>query len=178
MSSSPISIISVKQAASQNKHKGLLTYNNHALPCLLGANGISTLKQEGDLRTPVGTFRLLYGFYRKDRTGLIRSELPLIEIKENMGWCDYPSNANYNRPVKLPFNASHEKLYRSDELYDICLVMDHNYSSRIRNRGSAVFFHLESLKRGPTHGCIAITRDKMLKILPRLTSSTLIQIKN
>ncbi len=33
---------------------------------------------------------------------------------------------NYNRPVKIPYGASHETMRRADRLYDYCLVLDWN----------------------------------------------------
>ncbi len=68
----------------------------------------------------------------------------------DLGWCDAPQSACYNRPVRLSFRASHEKMLRSDRLYDICLVLDWNFTRRARNRGSAIFMHLTRPDGGPT----------------------------
>ena len=74
--------------------------------------------------------------------------------------------------MRLPFAASHERLWRDDHVYDIVLITDWNYTHRQRQRGSAIFFHLTEAGERPTQGCIAIARTDMLKLLPRLTPGT------
>ena len=44
-------------------------------------------------------------------------------IMSNSGWCDDPESKNYNQFVKLPVNESAEKLFRSDDLYDLIFHM-------------------------------------------------------
>lgn len=112
--------------------------------------------------------RLLYGFYRADRLRVPQTRLSMIPIRPTMGWCDAPWHPAYNRPVRLPFGHSHESLARDDGLYDICLVLDWNIGSRMRHRGSAIFFHLIGSDSNPTEGCIAIRRSDMLRLLPVL----------
>ena len=168
--------IIVRKAPSINPSRGLLQLGDRTWPCILGKNGISPRKFEGDMKTPSGSFRLLFGFYRIDRVNDLNTLLPMRAINPGSGWCDDPLNANYNRPVKLPFRASHEVLLRKDRLYDIVIVMDHNFSKRTRNRGSAVFFHLTDGKPY-TAGCIAISADVMKQLLPRLSKNTKMVIK-
>jgi L,D-peptidoglycan transpeptidase YkuD (ErfK/YbiS/YcfS/YnhG family) len=60
-------------------------------------------------------------------------------------------------------------------MYDVIIVMDHNYTSRIRNRGSDVFMHLDAGKPY-TAGCIAIELKIMKQLLPMLGSQTKIEI--
>ena len=68
------------------------------------------------------------------------TRLTMLRISPEDGWCDAPGNSNYNRPVKLPYPHSHEELFRNDRLYDFCLVVDYNISSRIQHRGKCCFF--------------------------------------
>ena len=172
----PLKHLVVQRAPGKTPSNGILYAENHVFPCLLGKNGITTRKVEGDMKTPAGQFRLLGGYYRKNRIGFIQSGLELAAIKPDMGWCDAPDSANYNRAVKLPFCGSHERLMREDSLYDIVIVMDHNYHRRIKGRGSAVFFHLTA-EKNHTAGCVGISRDAMLKLLPRLSTQTIMTIK-
>ena len=102
------------------------------------------------------------------------SRLPLRRIRKLDGWCDAPNNANYNRPVNLPFKPSFEKMWRDDDVYNVCIVMDWNISPRKRGCGSAIFFHLARPGYTPTEGCIALKRADMLKLLPRLSARTTI----
>ena len=42
------------------------------------------------------------------------------------GWCDDPSDREYNRFVHLPYDARHEELWRRDEVYDVIAVLGWN----------------------------------------------------
>jgi L,D-peptidoglycan transpeptidase YkuD (ErfK/YbiS/YcfS/YnhG family) len=92
----------------------------------------------------------------------------MAPIRRDMGWCDAPDHACYNRQVRLPFSGSHERMQRDDRLYDICLVLDWNIRQRRRNGGSAIFWHLTHESGRPTEGCIAIEPRAMLRLLPLL----------
>ena len=43
-----------------------------------------------------------------------------------MGWCDDSRSKDYNKEIKFPFNYRAEKLYRSDNIYDIIIEIDYN----------------------------------------------------
>ena len=102
--------------------------------------------------------------------------LPMRPIRQSDGWCDTPGNANYNRPVALPYPAGHEKMWRDDGLYDLCIVMEWNITQRKRGCGSAIFFHLAKPGYQPTEGCIALSRENMMLLLPYLSSETRIEV--
>ena len=86
-------------------------------------------------------------------------------IRADDGWCDAPAHACYNRPVRLPFAASHERMMREDRLYDAGLVLDWNITSRRRHKGSAIFFHIAREGFRPTEGCIAVAPAVMRRLL-------------
>ncbi len=164
----PVNTIIVRRKPSGMLHEGLLQFNNRIFNCLLGKGGITAGKHEGDGATPIGCHRILYGFFRHDRVGIHHSAIPLTRILPNMGWCDDPGHPCYNKPVTLPFANSHENMMRDDRLYDICLVLDYNLDIRVRNRGSAIFFHLTSPEGKPTEGCIALAPKDMRFVLSRI----------
>ncbi len=89
-------------------------------------------------------------------------------MRADDGWCDDPASPAYNRPVRAPFTQSHQRLWRSDHLYDVCLVLDFNRRPRRYAGGSAIFFHLAHGDMRPTQGCIAIAPAAMRRLLPRL----------
>ena len=97
-----------------------------------------------------------------------RTGLPVSPLSPGLGWCDAPGDANYNRLVRLPYAASHERLWRSDGLYDLVAVLGYNDSPRSQGRGSAIFLHLAHSDYRPTEGCVAIAREHMLALLARL----------
>lgn len=135
-------------------------------PCVLGKGGIVTDKREGDGGTPVGTFPLRRVLYRPDRlpqppaTGL-----PVAAIDPADGWCDDPAHPDYNRPVRLPFAASHEVLWREDRVYDVVVVLGHNDDPPQPGRGSAIFLHVHQPDRRPTEGCVALSLEHVLEVL-------------
>lgn len=171
-----LKLIDVKRHPNGVKHHGILSFGNRDIPCFLGRSGITAQKKEGDGATPIGTFRILYGFYRRDRMKKPITQMPILHICADDGWCDEPSNPNYNALVSLPFSDSHEIMMREDRLYDVCIVLDYNISPKTRYRGSAIFFHLTSPERKPTEGCIAIDPDDMRLLLPFIDNRTHIRI--
>ena len=91
--------------------------------------------------------------------------------------CDDPDSANYNLPVDLPFEPSHENLWREDHLYDLMIPLGYNDDPPVRGRGSAIFFHLAHDDFRPTEGCVAISLDDMQRLLPRLHAGTVMRIE-
>ncbi len=92
------------------------------------------------------------------------------------GWCDAPTDRNYNRPVDHPYPASAERLWRDDGLYDVVVVMGYNDHPRIAGRGSAVFMHVGAPGLTPTEGCIALARPHLLRLLRAIAPDTRIEI--
>ena len=64
--------------------------------------------------------------YRADRVRRPRTHLPVRAIRPHDGWCDAPADRNYNRPVRHPYPASAERLWRPDALYDVVVVLGYN----------------------------------------------------
>ncbi|MEL7109468.1 MAG: hypothetical protein AAGL99_09380 [Pseudomonadota bacterium] len=83
----------------------------------------------------------------------------------------------YNRPVSLPFEASHEQLWREDHVYDLIVELAHNDDPVVSSLGSAVFFHLSHNDFRPTAGCVAIPQDYMLSVLEQADSNSFIEIR-
>ncbi len=156
--------------------KHFLIYIGYKLKCCIGKSGISSLKKEGDLSTPKGTFGLGLLYYRKDRVKLPKCKLPKKIIKKNTGWCDDSRSKKYNREITLPSKFSAEKLYRKSKIYDLLIHIKYNHTPVIKKKGSAIFLHLTEKINKPTKGCIAISKKDFLKILPLLNKKTKISI--
>ena len=165
------------RARPGNPSQGLLVAGNTVFRCALGSGGISALKREGDGATPLAAMRILSGYFRADHVAGRQTRLRMTPITGNLGWCEVPGDRNYNRPVRLPYRASHETMRRADRLYDYCLVLDWNISPRRRGRGSAIFFHLAQADFTPTQGCVAVTAKVMARLLPQLSTRTVIEVK-
>ncbi len=157
--------------------QGFLQAGGLVFPCALGHGGISADKREGDGATPLAAMRILSGYFRGDHfPGGRRTRLGMSPIGPELGWCEVPEDRNYNRPVKIPYGASHERMLRDDPLYDVCLVLDWNISPRRRGRGSAIFFHLARQGFTPTQGCVAVSARTMARLLPLLSDRTVVKV--
>lgn len=164
------------RARPGNQSQGLLVAGGTVFPCALGGGGISARKREGDGATPLGPMRILSGYFRADHVAARRTRLQMAPIADDLGWCEVPDDRNYNRPVRMPYKASHETMLRDDRLYDYCLVLDWNITPRRRGRGSAIFFHLARPGFTPTQGCVAVTAKVMARLLPYLSERTVLQV--
>ena len=94
------------RASNDRSVKGRLHLGHLVFPCIIGRNGRTFRKVEGDGKTPIGTFTLRRGFYRADRVN--RPSPGLSRLKMTDGWCEVPGSGFYNRHVKLPFRHGHE----------------------------------------------------------------------
>ena len=171
-----LSHLNVSQVARPS-HTGVLRAGGCTLPCTLGPGGVRARKREGDAATPAGTWPLRCVYYRPDRVNRPRTALPVYRIAADDGWCDDPLDDRYNRPVKMPYPASAEHLYRDDTLYDIVVVLGHNDAPVVPGAGSCVFFHLTGPERGPTAGCVAVTLHHMNVLLARCGTNTSMRIR-
>lgn len=158
----------VVRTAPRDRKRALVLFDGRVEQAAIGRSGVTAIKREGDGATPRAVMRLIGGYVRRDRVPFPSTRLPMRAVRGDMLWCDAPQHPCYNRPVRAPFRAGHERMMRDDGLYDICLVMDWNISSRRRNAGSAIFFHLIRPGYEPTAGCIAVGRRDMLRILPHM----------
>ena len=156
----------------------LLTAGNKQIPAAIGKNGIipTGAKREGDGMTPTGRLPLRELFFRPDRITLPPCHFTARAIHDEMGWCDDPAAPAYNRLVDLPFAPSHEKMWREDNAYDVVIPLGYNDAPARPHLGSAIFFHLLHDGKTFTEGCIAISRDDMLALLPRISPATVIEV--
>jgi L,D-peptidoglycan transpeptidase YkuD (ErfK/YbiS/YcfS/YnhG family) len=148
-----------------------------AFACALGRAGCLARKREGDGATPVGQWQLRRVLYRADRTPRPRTALPVRAIRRDDGWCDAGTDRNYNRPVRHPYPASAERLWRIDQLYDVIVLLGYNDAPRRRGRGSAIFMHVARPGLEPTEGCIALARPHLLRLIERVGPQTSVAVR-
>ncbi len=144
---------------------GEARWRDRVLRCALGPAGIRSDKREGDGATPAGRWPMRRLLYRPDRLEPPATGLARIALSPEDGWCDAPGDALYNRPVRLPYGASHERLWMADALYDLIVVLGHNDDPVRPGAGSAVFLHVASPDYAPTQGCIALSKPDLLAVL-------------
>lgn len=145
-----------------------------AFPCSIGRGGVvpARAKREGDGASPAGTHRIVGLLYRPDR--LPRTAVPdwARPIGPNDLWSDDPRDPDYNLMLRAPHRWSHERLHRSDPLYDLILLTDWNWPYAVPGRGSAIFLHSWRRPRWPTAGCVAFARPDLLWIANRIRPET------
>ena len=135
--------------------------------CALGKGGVKPAadKREVDGASPLGTWVMRRILYRPDRGPPPLTALPAQAIAPDDGWCDAAGDPNYNRPVKLPYPASAEHLWREDHVYDLIVVLGHNDDPVVPAMGSAIFMHIARDGYTGTEGCVALAREDLLAVL-------------
>jgi L,D-peptidoglycan transpeptidase YkuD (ErfK/YbiS/YcfS/YnhG family) len=153
------------RAISNSASRGVLQVGGRSFRCILGKNGRTHLKREGDGKSPKGKFKVLSLAYRPDRIRRPHPSLPTKALSPNQGWCDDAQSGRYNRPVLLPCARSHEALWRDDCCYDILGFTDHNQRPRVKGLGSAIFLHVFRPGQIGTEGCIALSQKDLSRVL-------------
>ena len=155
-----------------------LTAFGHGIACEIGRSGTigEAAKREGDGKTPIGDYPIRGILFRPGRvvppSGLT---LPWRWTRPSDGWSDDVADPLYNRPVTHPWPHSAERLQREDGLYDLIVILGHNDRPILPGLGSAIFLHCAIAGR-PTAGCVAIAKDALLALLPRLAPGDRIAI--
>lgn len=157
---------------------GRLRYGGHDYRCALGRSGClpEADKREGDGATPLGVYPLRRVLYRSDRLPAPATRLPCRPLDPQDGWCDDPLHADYNRQIRLPHPAGHEKLWREEAVYDVIVVLGHNDAPPVPGLGSAIFMHVARPGYTPTEGCVALALPDLLALLADLPAQARLQI--
>lgn len=135
-------------------------------PRTIGRGGLTRCKVEGDGATPRGTHGIVGMLYRPDR--MARPTDWAVPIINGDLWSDDVRDPDYNMMVRAPHGFSHERLRRSDPMYDLVLILDWNWPYAVKGRGSAIFIHAWRGKGRPTAGCVAFRPDHLAWIAPRI----------
>tara|TARA_A100001011_G_scaffold297194_1_gene309828 strand:+ start:2169 stop:2660 length:492 start_codon:yes stop_codon:yes gene_type:complete len=157
------------------KNKHTLEVDDFQFRCVIGKNGISNQKIEGDFCTPKGIFKLENLFYRKDRVDFEKCELKVKNINREMVWCNDSSSIYYNKLTRINKKITYEKLFRNDYKYDFIIPLNYNRKNIKKNKGSAIFMHLTKNYK-PTAGCIAISKNDFEILIKVIKKNTYIKI--
>jgi len=158
--------------------RGVLQFYGQSYDCVLGRGGViaAAAKREGDGATPLGTWALRCVYYRADKLEKPTTELPLHVISKTHGWCDAPDHPDYNKLVTLPFDSSHEEMWRKDDVYNIVVPLGYNDAPAVAGKGSAIFLHLARPTKTPTAGCVALALPDLYAVLAYCDTETRICI--
>lgn len=158
---------------------GRIAWNGREVRCALGKAGVIAAadKHEGDNRSPVGAWPMREVWYRPDvyPDGPVTA-LPVRATAADDGWCDAPGDPAYNRPVKLPYPASAERMWREDAVYDLVVILGHNDDPPVSGLGSAIFLHLAREGYPGTEGCVALARGDVEALLATAAPGDVVQI--
>jgi L,D-peptidoglycan transpeptidase YkuD (ErfK/YbiS/YcfS/YnhG family) len=158
---------------------GFVEADGQRLRCALGPAGVvpAEAKREGDGAAPAGVWPLRRVLYRADRGPPPETALPVAVIELDDGWCDDPASPAYNYPVKLPFSARAEEMWREDALYDIVVVLGHNDGPPVPNMGSCIFMHVAREGYAATQGCVALAREDLEALLKLAGPGSTLEIR-
>lgn len=135
----------------------------HAIPVVIGKQGKSLAKREGDLRTPIGTFMLGTKFGFSPST-----DLSYIKLTATTYCIDDVHSRYYNQiidtaTIQKPDWQSGEKM-RSVPGYQSGALIIYN-SQRIPGKGSCIFLHIWKSPTQGTAGCIAMDKKNLTTVL-------------
>lgn len=137
----------------------------------IGRNGSvnAAEKKEGDGKTPKGIYSLPRGFGTK----YVKTNLPYKVLDGTEYWVDDSSSKYYNtmqiakNKKDITWNSA-EHLVDNAVEYQYAIVIDYN-NPPVKDKGSAIFFHVENNKA--TSGCVAVSKENMLKIMSWIDSN-------
>ncbi len=142
----------------------------------IGKNGMTIEKREGDLKTPIGEFKLGL-ILSMNKIQKNKNELDYIQINDNMYWVDDKKSIFYNQlvnisKVKKDWNSA-EHLIDYKVQYEYLIEIKTN-PDNIPGKGSAIFLHCTNNK--PTAGCISVNKEIIKIIIENIDKNTKIKI--
>ena len=160
-------------------NKGILKFPKYDIKttAYIGKNGVTSEKQEGDGKTPLGKFKLgiMLGTHPRPKSA---NRLKYLQITEDMYWVDDSNSKYYNQLVNI---SEVEKDWNSAEhlidypiQYEYLIEIKTN-PNNIPQKGSAIFLHCSNSE--PTAGCIAVDRETMKRLIENVNKKTKIEIR-
>lgn len=146
---------------------------------LVGRNGATKYKQEGDGKTPIGIFELgiVFGTHERSEINLDKS-IEYIKVNSNLYWIDDINSKYYNKLVdvtKIKKDwSSAEHLIDYPIQYEYAVEIKSN-PENIPCKGSAIFIHCSNGKE--TAGCVSLPKEKMKDLISIIDKNTKIIIK-
>ena len=144
------------------QNKETLKFDDFIFKCCIGKKGLIKKKREGDKKTPIGQHQIVGMLYRPDRISQPRSWA--VPIRPRDIWSDDLKDPDYNLMGTRPTLFAHERLFRPDHLYDLVIITNWNWPYAVKGRGSAIFIHSWRKKGYPTEGCVALSKENLLKV--------------
>ncbi len=152
-----------KQLSRSYRKKRLNLGNRAHVPTFIDNHG---RKQEGDLKSPVGVFRLGKWMGYAPRLP-VDNDFEYEQITDTTEGIDDPASVYYNQiidaaTVKGDWH-SFEKMKRIDGLYKWLIVIEYNPENQ-PGAGSMIFLHIWRNQNSGTAGCTAIAEQNMIEL--------------
>ncbi|MCE5315761.1 MAG: hypothetical protein LLG04_00155 [Parachlamydia sp.] len=151
--------------------------NGGFFPVMFGKNGMAwgiglhppqqgIQKLEGDGKSPAGIFALGPAF---GHARAIPLNMDYLALTSSLEAVDDPQSIHYNQIVNRdqiahPDWKSSEKMAEIS-VYDLGVVVHHNYPQAQRGAGSAIFMHIWTNAQTGTAGCTAMERENLALLL-------------
>ena len=119
---------------------------------------------------------LISGYFRKGAVMRGATRLAMTPISPDLGWCEVPDDRNYNRPVAIPYAASHERMLRDDRSTISAWCSTGTSCRDAAGAAARSSFIWRAPASTPTQGCVAVTQAVMARLLPHLSSRTVLTV--
>jgi L,D-peptidoglycan transpeptidase YkuD (ErfK/YbiS/YcfS/YnhG family) len=133
---------------------------------VIGYNGFSVHKREGDGKTPIGIFSFGTAFGRDTKPNGMSWKYKKTTKYDY--WIDDVSSKDYNKWITYTGNPSKRwKSYErmTHELYKYGAVINYNTKPIVKGKGSAVFLHIWRGSSSKTAGCVAVEQGNLVSTL-------------
>jgi L,D-peptidoglycan transpeptidase YkuD (ErfK/YbiS/YcfS/YnhG family) len=139
-------------------------------------------KREGDNRAPAGVFRLSQATgYAEAPAG---ARIKYRRASAALRCVDDPASPSYNQLVEAPTLgktawASDEPMLRTDGMYALAIVVDHNRDPVEPGAGSCIFIHPWVTAGVPSPGCTMLARapvERLVRWLDPAAHPLLVQL--
>lgn len=148
------------------KRKGEWRRAYKAMKGIIGKNGLSKNKIEGDGKSPIGIYTFGTAFGSQSKPSNLK--LPYKRSTKYDYWIDDVKSKDYNKWVT--YKGDPKKKWKSfermnNELYKYGVVINYNMNPIIKGKGSAIFLHIWRNENAVTSGCVATSEKNLLTIL-------------
>ncbi|MFY0783537.1 L,D-transpeptidase family protein [Peribacillus simplex] len=133
---------------------------------VIGKNGFTKSKKEGDGKSPVGIYSFGTAFGSKTKPPGVK--MNYRKTSKYDYWIDDRTSKDYNKWITYKGNPlskwkSFERM--NHELYRYGAVINYNTNPIIKGKGSAIFLHIWRGETKPTAGCTATAEKNVLSLL-------------
>lgn len=134
---------------------------------VVGKNGFTKTKKEGDGKAPVGIYSFGTSFGSTSKPAKVK--MAYRKTTKNDYWIDDQTSKDYNKWItykgKSPYKKWKSFERMNHELYKYGAVINYNTNPIVKGKGSAIFLHIWRGENKPTAGCTATSEKNVLSLL-------------